>query len=919
MQPCVVSKYAAAALLLPHSAMSLAGKKVVIIGGTGRVGSSTASCILRSFPDVNVTIAGRSKSSYDDAISRRPDLAKCRFQQVDIASPSSVKVGSHCSSVGELFSDTKSNKTVADFSTLRVTRPHQFVNPTCVALKAAMSGIDLIIHAAGPFQQTKNHIVLEQAIDAKVAYVDVCDDLHYSEESKALYGKAAADAGVPAIISAGIYPGTSNVMAAHIISIAKGEYDENWQYRTPEAGQGEKPKLLRYSYYTAGSGGAGPTILQTSFLLAGEPVVVYKEGQRFELPPISNRREVDFGPGIGRKGVYLYNLPECESAYKYLGVPGVSARFGTDPFIWNWAMWLMARAMPRKLLNDRTFVKSFASLSEPAVRLVDKWAGEAVAMKIEVDFESGKNSSGIFVHRLLGQSMGYSVAGFAQAVLLGQTKPGVWYPEPSPLVGCIAALWYCKSIELQHGRCPAAWCDERATTGWQLGVNAHTPRALRSSRVQHASPPRAFPKLVPRCPCTASSSSGSQSVPAQALGLPSSQPGASQRQRGSILHNAGHSWQGLGQRGAILCAAGSPSLGLGTGNDPQPSGQQGLGDSASVGQQVLAFQQAFWKFLRPHTIRGTILGTSALTARALLESPGLIDWGLLPKALMGLLALLCGNGFIVGINQVYDVEIDMVNKPFLPVASGKHLAWPQPPCFLSSAPYVRACPHPGKNSRVVCQGELSPALASLLCALLAGTGMALVARNFGNLITGLYSFGLLLGTVYSVPPLRLKRFAIPAFLIIATVRGFLLNFGVYYATRAALGAPFIWSPAITFITSFVTLFAVVIAVTKDLPDVEGDSANNIQTFATRMGVKTVSLGAVSLLLANYGVAMWMALQPHLGFNTLLMFGGHAALALLLAYRTARLDAAKYSRDAILGFYRWVWTLFYCEYAMFPFI
>ncbi|GFH20259.1 homogentisate prenyltransferase [Haematococcus lacustris] len=154
--------------------------------------------------------------------------------------------------------------------------------------------------------------------------------------------------------------------------------------------------------------------------------------------------------------------------------------------------------------------------------------------------------------------------------------------------------------------------------------------------------------------------------------------------------------------------------------------------------------------------------------------------------------------------------------------------------------------------------------------------MALVARNFGNLITGLYSFGLLLGTVYSVPPL-------------------------------------------SFITSFVTLFAVVIAVTKDLPDVEGDSANNIQTFATRMGVKTVSLGAVSLLLANYGVAMWMALQPHLGFNTLLMFGGHAALALLLAYRTARLDAAKYSRDAILGFYRWVWTLFYCEYAMFPFI
>lgn len=36
------------------------------------------------------------------------------------------------------------------------------------------------------------------------------------------------------------------------------------------AGEGVQPARLRYSYYTAGSGGAGPTILETSFLLAGE-------------------------------------------------------------------------------------------------------------------------------------------------------------------------------------------------------------------------------------------------------------------------------------------------------------------------------------------------------------------------------------------------------------------------------------------------------------------------------------------------------------------------------------------------------------------------------------------------------------------------------------------------------------------------
>ncbi len=56
--------------------------------------------------------------------------------------------------------------------------------------------------------------------------------------------------------------------------------------------------------------------------------------------------------------------------------------------------------------------------------------------------------------------------------------------------------------------------------------------------------------------------------------------------------------------------------------------------------------------------------------RALLEHPELIDWALLPRAVLGLVALLCGNGYIVGINQIYDVDIDVLNKPFLPVASG---------------------------------------------------------------------------------------------------------------------------------------------------------------------------------------------------------------------------------------------------------
>jgi len=39
-------------------------------------------------------------------------------------------------------------------------------------------------------------------------------------------------------VSAGIYPGVSNVMAAHMISIARREYNADWTYASAATGNG---------------------------------------------------------------------------------------------------------------------------------------------------------------------------------------------------------------------------------------------------------------------------------------------------------------------------------------------------------------------------------------------------------------------------------------------------------------------------------------------------------------------------------------------------------------------------------------------------------------------------------------------------------------------------------------------------------
>lgn len=343
--------------------------RVLVLGGTGRVGGSTAIALSNLSPDLRIIVAGRNREKGASMVATLGKNAE--FAEFDI-------------------NDAQS-------------------------LESALTDVDLVVHAAGPFQQTDNCRVLEAAIRAKTAYLDVCDDTNYALRAKAFMNEALA-AKVPAITTGGIYPGVSNVMAAELVRVAKSE------------NKGE-PERLRFYYYTAGTGGAGPTILATSFLLLGEEAIAYNKGEKIKVRPYSGMVNIDFGKGIGKKDVYLLNLPEVTSAHEILGVPTVSARFGTAPFFWNWAMDAMSRFVPPELLRDRSKVQEMVRLFDPVVRAIDEIAGERVALRVDLECAGGQHTIGVFSHKRLSVSVGTSIAAFALAILEGSTQPGVWFPE----------------------------------------------------------------------------------------------------------------------------------------------------------------------------------------------------------------------------------------------------------------------------------------------------------------------------------------------------------------------------------------------------------------------------------------------------------------------------------------------------------
>jgi homogentisate phytyltransferase / homogentisate geranylgeranyltransferase len=287
--------------------------------------------------------------------------------------------------------------------------------------------------------------------------------------------------------------------------------------------------------------------------------------------------------------------------------------------------------------------------------------------------------------------------------------------------------------------------------------------------------------------------------------------------------------------------------------------------------------RTFWQFTRPHTVIGSALSVSAIYV---------LVWGATGASpahlglwLPSLIAALACNVFITGLNQWCDVEVDRINKPWLPIPAG----------------------------RLSRRAALRIVLVSLFVAL--GT-----AATLSWMFLGLIALISLLGWAYSMPPIQLKRHHFGAAVAITVVRGLLVNLGFYAHYRQQLTGVAQLDAIIWPLTIFVALFSVGIAWFKDIPDTAGDAEYRFGTLAVRMGRQRAFWAGIAVVAAGYLAIMVSAaaqLLPSRGFY-LAAFGLPLALFLI---RAARLDV----RDdvAVKRFYLFFWGLFFLAYVLYP--
>ncbi|CAI9282625.1 unnamed protein product [Lactuca saligna] len=314
---------------------------------------------------------------------------------------------------------------------------------------------------------------------------------------------------------------------------------------------------------------------------------------------------------------------------------------------------------------------------------------------------------------------------------------------------------------------------------------------------------------------------------------------------------------------------------------PNPHGSAGVRPqihSKSLG----ATFKVIYRYAKVYTIRGAVL---SIISTSLLAVHKLSDFT--PSFLTGVLQALIGGSlatsYVSAINQLSDIDIDKINKPYLPLPLG----------------------------------ELSVKNAIRITSLYAILGFCLGwSTKSWPLKLGLLIW-YALATAYSVhlPLLRWKNNPALAAMSISLGR-VCINILFYLHVQTCIyGRSLLLSKHIIFLSGISGIFGLVIALLKDIPDVEGDKINGVNSFALKVGKKPVFWFCIWLLEMAYGVAILIGLSSTGFWIGWIMVICHSILGFILWKEANSVDLE--SDEAIESFYRFIWKLRGVEDLLMP--
>lgn len=345
--------------------------RVLILGGRGRIGSSVMRDLL-AHTQAQITITGKSEA----AKSTLPD--RVQYQQLDLVDKEAVR-----SAIRALAADSTA------------------VSP------------NLVIHCAGPFHH-RDTSVLDLCIEQGINYLDVSDSVAFTRKMLDR-SEAAKAAGVTAIVNSGIFPGISNSMVRRDVELL------------------DSVEEIHLSYVVSGSGGAGLTVMRTTFLGLIAPFKAWLKGQWQPVKPYSDREVIELPAPYGNVHVYWFEMPETLTLADTYQTQSVVTKFGSVPDFYNHLTWIAAHIFPKSWIKSPIGTEFLANVSFRMTGVTDRFSGIGVGIRSQVTGQKNNQPCRIvstLVHDNTATSAGAGTGSIAQLLLAGKLqKPGVYPVE----------------------------------------------------------------------------------------------------------------------------------------------------------------------------------------------------------------------------------------------------------------------------------------------------------------------------------------------------------------------------------------------------------------------------------------------------------------------------------------------------------
>ncbi|MGD1913551.1 MAG: saccharopine dehydrogenase family protein [Rivularia sp. (in: cyanobacteria)] len=302
-------------------------------------------------------------------------------------------------------------------------------------LREAISNTDIVVHCAGPFHY-RDTSVLQICIEQGVHYVDVSDHRSYTSRVLTLHEQAAAK-GIMAVINTGIFPGISNSVVRQCVE----KFDI--------------PEKIHLSYVVSGSGGAGITVMRTTFLGLQNPFEAWIDGKWETVKPYTKRETVNFPKPYGESGVYWFDMPETFTLPKaFPTVKNVITKFGSVPDFYNHLTWIAANVFPKSWIQNPGGVEFLSQVSHFMTDVTDRVSGIGVAIRSEVTgIKDGKTAvyCATLAHENTAIAAGYGTGSIVQLLLEGKLEqPGVYPVEEALSTDLFEETMQARGIEINQ-------------------------------------------------------------------------------------------------------------------------------------------------------------------------------------------------------------------------------------------------------------------------------------------------------------------------------------------------------------------------------------------------------------------------------------------------------------------------------------